>query len=122
MEPLQQEPEDTALRAKLGKVYMGLRRYETAIDHARDYLSAGGQNEASAYNQMGIAAFHKGDLSQAEFSFKQALKLRSDDEMLKRNLDRVMWARGRKGGEERVPSVAAAGDSVEVALARQLVH
>ena len=92
-----------ARRIELGKVYMALQRYDAAVDDARDYLSAGGQNEALAYNQMGIAAFHKGDLSQAEFSFKQALKLRPDDEKLKRNLERVMWARGKRGAKRVHP-------------------
>jgi transglutaminase-like putative cysteine protease len=115
LEPLEQEPENSMLRTELGQVFMALQRYNTAIDHARDYLSAGGQNKASAYNQMGIASYYKDDFSQAEYSFREALKRQPDDEELKRNLERVMRARGKKGDEEGTPLVKAAGDSAEVA-------
>ncbi len=86
---LEREPDNEALRSELGKVYVALRQYDTAIDAAYSYLRSPGGKRASTYNHLGIVSYFKGELQQAAFFLQQALDLAPEDEGIRRNLEKV---------------------------------
>jgi len=95
LDPLQQTPDNDALRLKLIQLYCALRQYDTAIHTATDYLLEEVGDKAATYNQLGVAYYLKGEMTQAALQFKQAVALRPEDKELQRNLDRALQKLGK---------------------------
>ncbi len=86
---LEREPDNEVLRSELGRIYVALRQYDTAISAAYKYLRSPGGKKASTYNHLGIVSYFKGELDQAAFFLQQALDLSPEDEGIRRNLEKV---------------------------------
>ncbi len=86
---LEREPDNEVLRSELGRIYVALRQYDTAIKSAYNYLRSPGGERASTYNHLGILHYFKGELEQAAFLLQQALKLAPEDAGIRRNLEKV---------------------------------
>ena len=109
LDPLKVNPGDGALWLELAKVYMGLQRYEAAIQSAYDRLIERGGQDAGLLNQLGIAYFLKGDVRQAAYSFQQAVGLAPDDKKMRGNLDKALGALGKGEGLKGKPPAEVAG-------------
>jgi tetratricopeptide (TPR) repeat protein len=81
-------------RQQLIQLYLALRQYDTAIQTATDYLLKEVGDMVAIHNQLGVAHFLKGDVTQAAYFFKQAVALRPADKELQQNLDRALQQLG----------------------------
>ena len=111
LDPLKSDPDNGALRAELGQLYVALRQYDTAINTAYSHLRTTKSDKSPTYNHLGIVHFFKGELQQAAFQFQQALDLSPDDAGIKKNLQKVMVALGE--AEETASEVAQQAGSGE---------
>ena len=108
--PLKTHPDNAALWSELARVYVGLGRYDTAIKLAYSRLTEKEGEDATTFNQLGIAHYLKGDLEQAGYFFKKAVELAPDDKKMRGNLDKALGALGKGEGLKGKPPAGAAGN------------
>ena len=89
LDVLERESDNEALRSELGRVYVALQQYDTAIDAAYSYLRSPGGETSATYNHLGILYYFKDELQQAAFFLQQALDLAPEDKGIQRNLAKV---------------------------------
>ena len=104
IDPLKADPHNSVLRAKLGRLYVALEQYDTAIEAAIKYLRSPGGRRASTYNHLGLVHYYKGKLQQAGLFLEQALELAPEDGRIQANLAIVREALGEIEAEA-APSV-----------------
>ena len=92
--PIKAQPDNIKLRLELGRLYLALRLYDTAIEAAYDYLRRPGGETAAAYNHLGIVYFFKQEFRQAAFYLGKAALLAPKDGRIRHNLARVKAALG----------------------------
>ena len=111
LDRLAAEPHNDALRLQLIQLYCALWQYDTAISTATSYLVDEVGDEAATYNELGIARFLKGEVTQAVLDFRDALKLRPEDKELQGNLELAMEKLGKGEGpaRERIDGTGGAG-------------
>ncbi len=119
LRPLAADPEDISLRMKLGKIYLLMRQYDTAINSAYRHLRSSTGAKAPTYNFLGLAHYFKGEWEQAAYFFQQALDLDPDDMGIQRNLVRVQVKLGEVEGREG--SIATIADRAVGAKSRLAV-
>jgi hypothetical protein len=97
-----------------------LKRHDTAIDTASDFLVEGRGDKVAMLNILGHAHRLKGNLKQAAFFYKQALDLDPDNPGLQRMLDEVRPKEGQGKQtalgrvDDREGGTRGAGDELDV--------
>ena len=111
LDVLEREPDNEALRSELGRVYVALQLYDTAVEAAYGFLRSPGGQTAATYNHLGILYYFKGELQQAAFFMQQALDRAPEDEGIRDNLAKVRSELGEveAGQSTAMVEVAATG-------------
>ena len=110
--PLKAEPSNEQLRSELGKLYIALEQYGTAIKAAYQYLRSTGGETAATYNHLGIAYYFNGELDQAAFYLQKAFELAPREQGIQQNLTLVKKRLGEVGAGVKA-SIAPAAKAVE---------
>ena len=114
---LESTPANDTLRLELIQLYCALLQYDQAINTATRYLVDEVGDEAATLNQLGIARFLKGEVTQAVLHFRDALKLRPEDKELQGNLALALEKLGKTEdpARKRVTGTAGTGQAKSAA-------
>ena len=115
LDPLKLAPAGEGLRTRLLQVYVALGRYDTAIETGSTHLLDHRGDQGATYNHLGIAYYHKGDMTQAALHFQLAAEARPQDQGIRANLDRALRALGRPVSSPSAAVQYAAADTTKAA-------